>query len=154
MSEQDFTAAEVDFPEGQSDFEPDAGLPIPPHPINWNLLSSVDLEAELLELNRWIDWLRHTYGLPASVIPPLWHRHSELLWELSALHLHWLAMWRGQRRSSLMAAPQPFFTPATSTDSYPFSGQIRSMIWRSLNRHWRKSSCTTTKASAHHEPVC
>ena len=62
----------------------------PPHPINWNLLTAADLEQELLELNRWVDWLRHTYGLPASVIPPYWHRHPELLWELSALHLHWL----------------------------------------------------------------
>lgn len=67
-------------------------IPEPPHPINWNLLTANDLEAELLELNRWVDWLRHTYGLPASVIPPCWHRHPELLWELSALHLHWLRL--------------------------------------------------------------
>ena len=38
----------------------------PPHPVNWNLLSAHDLEQEWLELNRWVDWLRHTYGLPAS----------------------------------------------------------------------------------------
>lgn len=62
----------------------------PPHPVNWNLLTSHDLEQELLELNRWVNWLRLEYGLAASVIPPLWHRHPELLWELSALHLHWL----------------------------------------------------------------
>lgn len=61
----------------------------PPHPINWNLLTANDLEQELLELNRWVNWLRIEYGLPASVIPP-WHRHRELVWELSALHLHWL----------------------------------------------------------------
>ena len=24
------------------------------------------------------------------MIPPFWHRHDELVWELSALHLHWL----------------------------------------------------------------
>lgn len=24
------------------------------------------------------------------MIPPAWHRHDELVWELSALHLHWL----------------------------------------------------------------
>ena len=24
------------------------------------------------------------------MIPPFWHRHDELIWELSALHLHWL----------------------------------------------------------------
>src|SRR5690625_493900 len=57
----------------------------PPHPVNWNLLSADDLEAEWLELNRWVDWLRKTYGLPASVIPPFWHHHPELVWELSAL---------------------------------------------------------------------
>lgn len=51
----------------------------PPHPVNWNLLSAHDLEQERLELNRWVDWLRHTYGLPASVIPPFWHHHPELV---------------------------------------------------------------------------
>lgn len=75
-------------------------VPEPPHPINWNLLSSGDLEAEWLELNRWVDWLRHTYGLPASVIPPFWHRHPELVWELSALHLHWLAAYDPEQNGS------------------------------------------------------
>ncbi len=58
--------------------DPDS-IPGPPHPVNWNLLSAEDLEAEWLELNRWVDWLRHTYGLPASVIPPMWHHHPELV---------------------------------------------------------------------------
>lgn len=75
-------------------------IPEPPHPINWNLLTANDLEAELLELNRWVDWLRHTYGLPASVIPPCWHRHPELLWELSALHLHWLCAYDPDQNGS------------------------------------------------------
>lgn len=61
-----------------------------PRPINWRTLPPNDLEHELLELNGWVDWLRHTYGLPAQVIPPMWHRHPELLWELSALRQHWL----------------------------------------------------------------
>ena len=72
----------------------------PPHPINWNLLTADDLEQELLELNRWVDWLRRTYGLPASVIPPYWHRHPELLWELSALHLHWLCAYDPEQNGS------------------------------------------------------
>lgn len=72
----------------------------PPHPINWNLLSAEDAEAEWLELNRWVDWLRHTYGLPASVIPPAWHMHPELLWELSALHLHWLCAYDPDQNGS------------------------------------------------------
>lgn len=72
----------------------------PPHPINWNLLNADDAEAEWLELNRWVDWLRHTYGLPASVIPPAWHMHPELLWELSALHLHWLCAYDPDQNGS------------------------------------------------------
>ncbi len=76
-----------DAPE--SNYEP-VPAPEPPRPINWNLLTSRDLEQELLELNRWVNWLRQEYGLSSSVIPPLWHRHPELLWELSSLHLHWL----------------------------------------------------------------
>jgi hypothetical protein len=62
-----------------------------PHPVNWNLLTAQEAEIEWLELNAWVNWLRKTYGLPTSVIPPLWHRHPELVWELSALHIHWLA---------------------------------------------------------------
>jgi len=62
----------------------------PPHPINWNLLTGDEAEAEWLDLNAWVNWLRATYGLPPTVIPPYWHRHDELVWELSALHTHWL----------------------------------------------------------------
>lgn len=85
---------------GPSTFDARPDLPEPPHPVNWNLLSSTDLEAELLELNRWVDWLRHTYGLPASVIPPMWHRHPELLWELSALHLSWLGAYDPEQNAA------------------------------------------------------
>lgn len=62
----------------------------PRGPINWNLLTSDRAEAEWLDLNAWVNWLRATYGLPPTVIPPFWHRHDELVWELSALHQHWL----------------------------------------------------------------
>ena len=62
----------------------------PPRPINWNLLTADEAEAEWLDLNAWVNWLRSTYGLPPTVIPPFWHRHDELVWELSALHQHWL----------------------------------------------------------------
>jgi len=88
------------LPDDEPDFDADDDLPGPPKPINWNLLSSDALEQELLGLNRWIDWLRDTYGLPASVIPPYWYRHSELLWELSALHLHWLAAYDPEQNAS------------------------------------------------------
>jgi hypothetical protein len=72
----------------------------PPHPINWNLLTADEAEVEWVELNRWVNWLRRTYGLPASVVPPLWHRHPELVWELSALHLHWLCAYDPDQHGS------------------------------------------------------
>ncbi|WP_324778227.1 hypothetical protein [Microterricola pindariensis] len=52
------------------------------------MLTAEGAETEWIGLNRWVNWLRRTYGLPASVVPPLWPRHPELVWELSALHLH------------------------------------------------------------------
>lgn len=75
----------------------------PPHPVNWNLLSADDLEAEWLALNDWVAWLRRTYGLPASVLPPFCHRHPELMWELSALHLHWLCAYDPEQNGSAPA---------------------------------------------------
>lgn len=75
----------------------------PPHSVNWNLLSADDLEAEWLALNDWVAWLRRTYGLPASVLPPFWHRHPELMWELSALHLHWLCAYDPEQNGSAPA---------------------------------------------------
>lgn len=69
----------------------DADQAEPPSPVNWNLLRAHEAEQEWLALNQWVDWLRRTYGLPAAVVPPFWHRHPELVWELSALHLHWLS---------------------------------------------------------------
>lgn len=71
---------------GTTVFDDDA----PPRPINWNLLSADEALAEWMDLNGWVDWLRNTFGLPPTVVPPLWHRHDELVWELSALHTHWL----------------------------------------------------------------
>ena len=74
--------------------------PEPPRPVNWNLLTAHELEQEWLALNDWVAWLRRTYGLPATVIPPLWHRHPELVWELSALHLHWLSAYDPEQHGS------------------------------------------------------
>jgi hypothetical protein len=45
-----------------------ADMPEPPHPVNWNLLTAHELEQEWLALNRWVDWLRRTYGLQVAVI--------------------------------------------------------------------------------------
>jgi hypothetical protein len=58
-------------------------------PINWDTLDADELHDAWMQLDRWVNWLRSTYGLPATVVPPLWHRHPELQWELSALHTHW-----------------------------------------------------------------
>ncbi|TLP93586.1 hypothetical protein FEF26_13165 [Nesterenkonia salmonea] len=94
------TAYDEPDPGFEPGFDPGGDLPEPPKPINWNLLSAEDLEAEWLELNKWVHWLRRTYGLPASVIPPFWHHHPELLWELSALHLHWLGAYDPEQNAS------------------------------------------------------
>ncbi len=101
MAEND-NIPEAEEPEPGEETEAPAAalLAEPPHPINWNLLTADEAEAEWLELNKWVDWLRHTYGLPASVIPPFWHRHPELMWELSALHLHWLCAYDPEQNGS------------------------------------------------------
>lgn len=72
-----------------------------PRTINWRALTPEDLEAELLDLNAWVDWLRHEYGLPPQVVPPMWHRHPELLWELSALRQHWLICYDQQAKGNM-----------------------------------------------------
>ena len=61
-----------------------------PRPINWRTLSSDDAEHEWLDLNEWVNWLRHEFALPPQIVPPMWHRHPELVWELSALYTRWL----------------------------------------------------------------
>lgn len=90
----DFEPPPADEPEPEpmpTPGEDDAHTPEPPRPINWNLLTAEEAQVEWLELNAWINWLRHTYGLSVGLIPPLWHRHPELIWELSALRQHWLS---------------------------------------------------------------
>jgi hypothetical protein len=66
------------------------GHHLPESPINWLVLDADDARAALVDLDHWVTFLRTTYGLPPSILPPLWHRHDELIWELSALHLHWV----------------------------------------------------------------
>jgi hypothetical protein len=72
----------------------------PARPLNWNLLSSEQAEVEWLELNSWVSWLRLTYGLTPAVLPPFWHRHPELVWELSALHRAWLGAYDPEQHVS------------------------------------------------------
>jgi hypothetical protein len=75
-------------------------LPPPPRPINWNVLGAEEAEREWHALNDWVNWLRRTYGLPVTIIPPYWHRHPELIWELSALHLHWIGSYDVEQEGS------------------------------------------------------
>lgn len=82
-------------------------LPPVPRPINWRTLSSDDAEHEWLSLNEWVNWLRHEFGLPAQIIPPMWHRHPELVWELSALHTRWLGCYDPEQDA---AGPISFMT--------------------------------------------
>ena len=63
----------------------------PPGPINWNLLDADQAAAEWRNLDAFVHWLKTTFGLSPSIVPPYWHRHDELIWELSALHTHFLA---------------------------------------------------------------
>lgn len=69
---------------------PDFFEPGPPQPLNWNLLTADEAEFQWYDLDDWITWLRQSFGLPPTVVPPFWHRHDELVWELSALHQYWL----------------------------------------------------------------
>lgn len=88
------------FTYAMPDDEPPPALPDPPQPINWNTLTAEQAAAAWDELDVWVNWLRRTYGLPAAIIPPAWHRHPELVWELSALHLHWLGAYDPEQHGS------------------------------------------------------
>lgn len=74
--------------ESGFDTEPDDSEDVI-RPVNWNTLGPDEAEAEWRDLDHWVKFLKTTYGLPPTVLPPLWHRHDELVWELSALHTHW-----------------------------------------------------------------
>ncbi|MDR7381267.1 hypothetical protein [Promicromonospora iranensis] len=74
--------------------EADLLLPAEPEPvvpINWNTLDAERAEQEWWQLDAFVYWLRDTFGLTPQELPPMWHRHPELVWELSALRTSWLA---------------------------------------------------------------
>lgn len=77
---EEFGGPEAVF--GTADF--DAERPL--RPIDWNTLTADEALVEWGDLDKFVKWLRLSYGLPPAVVPPLWHRHDELIWELSALH--------------------------------------------------------------------
>jgi hypothetical protein len=65
--------------------------PEPVVPVNWNTLDSLRAEQEWWQLDAFVYWLRDDFGLTPQELPPMWHRHTELVWELSALRTSWLA---------------------------------------------------------------
>lgn len=71
-----------------------------PGAIDWDMLSAKQAKIEWAALDRWVDWLRHSFGLPPSVVPPLWHRHRELVEELSALRTHRIAAYHPSQNGS------------------------------------------------------
>lgn len=89
-------------PQTLPGFDPDDDIDStrPPHVVNWNDLTADEAEYEWLALNRWVNWLRIAYALPPAIIPPFWHRHWELVWELSALHTHWLGAYHPDQHGS------------------------------------------------------
>ncbi|RPF21307.1 hypothetical protein [Myceligenerans xiligouense] len=90
-----FTGAPADGRAGERGpgASSDAGVfgEVPLRPLNLRALTSVEAEIYWRVLDDWVTWLRGEYGLGVSYVPPLWHRHAELRWELSALHTAWLA---------------------------------------------------------------
>lgn len=66
--------------------EQPATLPVP---FVWSAQQPDD-ERQLLDaLDHWVAWLTDRYHLDHRFIPTCWPEHSELLEELSALHLAW-----------------------------------------------------------------
>lgn len=109
---------------------PDVGFVAePPHPINWNLLTAEEARIEWVELDKWVNWLRHSYGLAPAIVPPFWHRHSELVWELSALHLHWLCAVDPEQNGSAVHAWHRDFAEARQ--------RLRDWVTASGTRHDR-----------------
>ena len=88
-SEED---APAENSEGQSQTIPGA--------IDWDMLSAKQAKIEWAALDHWVNWLRHSFGLPPSVVPPLWHRHRELVEELSALRTHRIAAYHPSQNGS------------------------------------------------------
>ena len=39
-------------------------------PVDWNTLPADEAEGEWRDLNEWVDWIRKSHGLPATVIAP------------------------------------------------------------------------------------
>jgi len=71
-----------------------------PRPVVWAGLTADEAEFEWLRLNEWVEDVRAVFCIPATVIPPFWHRHKLLVEHLSALHTHWLAAYDPDQHGS------------------------------------------------------
>jgi len=59
-------------------------------PIVWRELNEEDYSFYMLKLNAWVRDLIVVYEIPATIIPPWWHRHELLVELLTGLWCHWL----------------------------------------------------------------
>ena len=89
-------------------------------PVDWNTLPADEAGREWRDLNEWVDWIRKSHGLPATVIAPLWHRHDEMVWELSAQHLSF--------RASYHRDAQPTAPAAWRRDFWDCQLRLRQMV--------------------------
>ena len=46
----------------------------PPEAIDWTRLDAETAAREWRDLDLWVTWLTGTFGLPPTIVPPLWHR--------------------------------------------------------------------------------
>lgn len=66
------------------------GTPPVPMVVCWDDLDPTTYTNQLTELADWISWLRATYRIPATVIPPCWFTHPGLREDIGHLWTGWL----------------------------------------------------------------
>ncbi|HEY5115645.1 MAG TPA: hypothetical protein VIJ00_08990 [Nakamurella sp.] len=71
-------------------FGGDPQTPPVPMAICWNELDPAGYARTLRDLAGWITWLRSTYRVPATVIPPCWFTHPGLREDIGHLWTGWL----------------------------------------------------------------
>ena len=71
-------------------FGGDPQTPPVPMVICWDELDPAGYARTLRDLADWLDWLRGTYRLPYTVIPPCWFSHPGLREDLGHLWTGWL----------------------------------------------------------------
>ena len=66
------------------------GTPPIPMVVCWDDLDPTTYTHQLTELADWISWLRSTYRIPATVLPPCWFTHPGLREDIGHLWTGWL----------------------------------------------------------------